>query len=179
MKFGLFVCGPPGIGKSTHIDEMLKNAKISNKFILIDPDLLEGETHLKKSEKSVELVKESIKSNKSFVYVATCGGLKVIMGFLSSMKKSGFKTIVAIPYTKLSTALERISKRQQETPEEVSKDLYSFFSKKAEAYMKLKNIDEIYLYNNETEFNLLYIRKHKKITCTPGEFYFDITPYCT
>lgn len=175
--FAFFVCGPPGTGKSSHIKDMLKLAGIRGKYILIDPDHLEGSTHLEKSQKAVELVKDSITGKKSFVYVATCGGLKQMMSFLSSA--SDFRTVVAIPYTKLSTALDRISKREQVTPEEVSRDLHAFFAKKAEAYMTIKNLDEIYLYNNETEFNLLFSRKKKKIVCTPGEFYFDVSPYCS
>jgi predicted kinase len=176
--FAFFVCGPPGTGKSSHIKEMLKLAGIRGKYDLIDPDLQEAETHAEQSELAVQHVKESITAKKSFVYVATCGGLKQMMSFLSSAKSQGFRTVVAIPYTKLTTALERISKREQVTPEEVSRDLHAFFTTKAEAYMKLRNLDEVYLYNNETDFNLLYSRKKKKIVCTPGEFYFDVSPYC-
>jgi predicted kinase len=176
--FGFFVCGPPGTGKSTHIQEMLKLAGIRGKHILIDPDREEAETHEKQSQQAVERLTQTIAKKKSFVYVATCGGLKQMMSFLSSAKTQGFRTVVAIPYTKLTTALERISKREQVTPEEVTRDLHAFFATKAEAYMKLRNLDEVYLYNNETDFNLLYSRKKKKIVCTPGDFYFDVSKYC-
>jgi predicted kinase len=176
--FGFFVCGPPGTGKSTHIKEMLNQAKIRGKHILIDPDLQEADTHAEKSKLALQRVKETITAKKSFVYVATCGGVKQMMSFLSSAKSQGFRTVVAIPYTTLSTALKRISQREQVTPEEVSQDLHAFFATKAEAYMKIKNLDEVYLYNNETDFNLLYSRKKKKIVCTPGEFYFDVEKYC-
>jgi predicted ABC-type ATPase len=175
--YGFLVCGPPGVGKSSHISEMLKKSGLKGKNI-IDPDQLEASTHLEKSEKALELVKESIDKKKSFIYVATCGGLKVIISLLAAMKKGGFRTIVAISYTNLSTALERIKKREQVTPEEVTRDLHAFFATKAEAYMKLRNLDEVYLYNNETEFNLLYSRKKKKIVCTAGDFYFDVSKYC-
>jgi hypothetical protein len=39
---------------------------------------------------------------------------------------------------------------------------------------------EIYLYNNETDFNLLLSKKNKKIVCRDGDsdFYFDISRYC-
>jgi predicted kinase len=176
--FGFFVCGPPGTGKSTHIQEMLSLAGIRGKHILIDPDREEAETHEKQSQQAVERLTQTIAKKKSFVYVATCGGLKQMMSFLSSAKTQGFRTVVAIPYVKLTTALERISKREQLTPEEVTRDLHAFFATKAEAYMKLRNLDEVYLYNNETDFNLLYSRKKKKIVCTPGDFYFDVSKYC-
>ena len=46
--------------------------------------------------------------------------------------------------------------------------------------MTIPNVDELYLYNNEDEFNLLLSKKKKKIVCVhpEGEFYFDISKYC-
>ena len=95
------------------------------------------------------------------------------------MKYQGYKTIVVIVYTSIETAIERISKREQETPQEVILDLHQFFSKKAEYYMKAPNVDELLLYNNETKFLLLLDKKDKKIHCHKKEsFFFDISPYC-
>lgn len=178
MKFGFLICGPSGTGKSSHVTEMLKNANITQKFLLIDPDKLEG-IHSEQSKKALELVYEQIEKNKNFVYIATCGGMKIIQTILKKMKEKKMRSIVAIPYIKLSTALERVKKRtEQIVSEEVIKDLHSFFNTKAERYMKLNNLDEIYLYNNETDFNLLYSKIKDKITCTSGEFFFDISKYC-
>jgi len=176
--FGLFICGPPGTGKSSHVKDIIDLAKLHNKYKLIDPDIIEGKNHGEQSEKAIKLVKQSISKKESFIYVATCGSIGLMISFLKLMKNLGMKSVVAIPYTKLSTSLDRISKREQVTPEEVTKELYSFFSTKAEAYMKLKDLDEVYLYNNETEFNLLYSRKGNEIICKPGDFYFDISKYC-
>jgi predicted ABC-type ATPase len=177
MKFGFLICGPSGTGKSSHVTEMLKNANITQKFLLIDPDKLEGE-HSEQSKKALELVYEQIEKNKNFVYIATCGGMKIINTILKKMKEKKMKSIVAIPYVKLSTALERLKKRRdQPVPEEVVKDLHEFFTTKAERYMNLE-LDQVYLYNNETDFNLIYSKTKDKIKCTRGEFFFDISKYC-
>jgi predicted ABC-type ATPase len=95
------------------------------------------------------------------------------------MKHQGYRTVVAIVYTSVETALERVSQREQETPHEVILDLHQFFSKKAEYYMKARNVDELLLYNNESKFLLLLDKKGRKIHCHSKEsFYFDISPYC-
>ena len=181
MKYGFLCCGPSGVGKSSNIHKMLENAKLNkDDFSIIDPDKLEG-THTEQSSKSLELVYDSIKNNKSFVYVATCGGTKIIMDILLKLKKRKFRSIVAITYTSLPIALNRISQRyEQLVPEEVVEDLHKFFKTKAERFMSLSNIDQIYLYNNNTNFNLLLSKKAKKIVCSENdEFYFDISKYCS
>jgi predicted ABC-type ATPase len=176
MKTGFLICGPSGTGKSSHVSEMLVNAGIKQNFLLIDPDKLVG-THTEQSQKALEMVYKQIESKQNFIYIATCGGMRIIQDILNKMKDKNMRSIVAIPYVKLSTALERIKKRNQPVPDEVVEDLHKFFKTKAERYMKL-DLDEIYLYNNETDFNLLYSKTKKKMTCTPGEFFFDISKYC-
>lgn len=179
MKYAMFVCGPSGVGKSSNIDEMLKHAGIKHDFLLIDPDKLEG-THSEQSDSAIQKVHESIQSEKSFIFQGTCGGIRLMKEFLSESKKHKFKTIVAIVYTSLPTAIQRISERKEQlVPQEVIEDLHSFFKTKAERYMKLENIDEIYLYNNEKQFSLLLSKKHKRIICRDKhDFYFDISKYC-
>ena len=120
MKYGFLCCGPSGVGKSSNIHKMLENANLNkDDFLLIDPDKLEG-THIEQSSKALELVYDSIKNNKSFVYIATCGGTKIIMDILLKLKKKKFRSIVAITYTSLPIALKRISQRSEQlVPEEV------------------------------------------------------------
>jgi predicted ABC-type ATPase len=180
MKIGFLMCGPSGVGKTSHVDQMLKNAGFNMKFVRIDPDAQDANTHFKQSQMAMESVAKRIREGKSFVYTATCGGLKNIMEMLKDMKNKGYRTIVAIPYTSVGTALERISKRiEQPVPEEVVKELHAFFAKKAEKYMDMPNLDEVYLYNNEKDFNLLLSMKDKKILCSSdSDFYFDISKYC-
>lgn len=180
MKYGFLICGPSGIGKSSNVNKMIENAGLTKEdFSIIDPDLLEGK-HSEQSSKALELVYNSIYENKSFIYIATCGGTKIILDILSKLKSKNFKSIIAIIYTSLPTSLKRISQRyEQPVPEDVTKDLHQFFNKKAERFMTMPNIDKIYLFNNETNFNLLFSRKSKKIICSKGEFYFDISKYCS
>ena len=176
MRLGILVCGPSGVGKSSHIKEITKEAPV----FLIDPDKLEG-SHTEQSKKAMELVEESIQDKKSFVFVGTCGGMQIIKSLLKKMKKNTFKTVVAIVYTSLPNALKRIKDRpEQPVTEDVTKDLHAFFKTKAERYMNLADIDELYLYSNETDFKLLLSKKKKKIVCqsSDSEFYFDISKYC-
>ncbi len=101
--------------------------------------------------------------------------------FLKEMKAKKFHTVIAIVYTSLPTALERIAKRtDQPVPEEVVRDLHAFFKTKAERFMNLPRVDDLYLYNNETELNLLLQKKKKQVVCSKpdGDFFFDVSKYC-
>ena len=177
---GLLICGPSGVGKTSNISKMLENAGIRAKDLVgIDPDQQKQKTHEERSNAALDLVKQTIDLNKPFYYTATCGGNQVVNDLLMRMRAKKYRIVVAIVYTTLSTALERIRKRtEQPVPDIVVEDLHAFFKTKAERFMKLPV--EIYLYNNETDFNLLYSRKNKKIVCRDGDadFYFDISRYC-
>jgi predicted ABC-type ATPase len=177
---GLLVCGPSGVGKTSNINKMLKNAGIHKELIGIDPDERNEETHEERSKAAIEAVKYSIDKGYSFYYAATCGGVRIVTDLIQRMKVGKYRIIIAIVYTSLPVALERIRKRTaQPVPTEVVEDLHAFFKTKAERYMKLDV--EIYLYNNETDFNLLLSKRHKKIVCRDGDsdFYFDISRYCS
>uniref|UniRef100_A0A6C0CG63 AAA+ ATPase domain-containing protein n=1 Tax=viral metagenome TaxID=1070528 RepID=A0A6C0CG63_9ZZZZ len=180
MKYGILICGAPGTGKSTHIKKMLDQAGFDEEYILADPDKLPGE-HSEQSKKAFELLEEAIEHKKNVVYVGSCVGVRTIHGILHEMKTNKFHTIVAIAYTSIPTALKRIASRtEQPLDADIASEVHQFFKTKAEKYMKLHEIDALYLYNNETEFNLLLSKKKKKIVCSDpkGEFYFDISKYC-
>ncbi len=177
---GILICGPSGVGKSSNLSHIFNHLGIQE-LELLDPDKRPEKDHEERSSKTLEEVHEYISVEKNFAYVATCGGITIIKDILKKMKKQGYKTIVAIVYTSIETAIERISKREQHTPIEVIKDLHSFFTRKAEYYMNAKNIDELLLFNNETKFTLILNKKDKKIHCYKHKekFYFDISPYCS
>jgi predicted ABC-type ATPase len=180
MKFGFLICGPSGVGKSSNIETMIKNAGLNMKFVHIDPDKIKAVSHAERSLIAFNELVATIREGKPFVYVATCGGTKDMHDLVHDMKNHGYRTVVAIPYTSLGTALERISKRpEQPVPEEVVRDLHAFFARKAEMYMKMPYLDEVYLYNNEKDFNLLLSKKDNKVVCSgKSNFYFDISKYC-
>jgi len=158
---------------------MLSNAGISQEVFLIDPDLRKESSNDDRSKLALEDVYDAISRGINFGYSATCGGGKVVLDLIKKMKAKNYHVIISIVYSSLPTALERIRKRtHQPVPEGVVEDLHAFFKTKAEKFMKLDV--EIYLYNNETEFNLLLSKKHKKIVCRHKDldFYFDISGYC-
>ena len=180
---GIIVCGPPGVGKSTHIQEILDDLELpSNIFSIVDPDKLEL-PHAEASKRAVELVHEHIKTPKNFVYIGTGAALRSIVNpMLSAMKKHNFKSVVCMVYTSPDTALRRIRERtEQPLPDDIAGDLYRYFKSKAEEYLKLPNLDELYLYNNEEQFTLVLQKKKKRITCMSedAEYFFDISNYCS
>jgi predicted ABC-type ATPase len=177
---GFLFCGPSGVGKNTHFKTMLKNAGIEKELLLIDPDKRKEEIHKERSELAYEEVKEAITKKKDFGYFSSCVGFKRIYEMVSEMQQNNYRIIVAIVYTSLPVALERTRKRMNQlVPDIVVEDLHAFFKTKAERFMNLPV--EIYLYNNETDFNLLLSKKKKKIVCRDGntDFYFDISRYCS
>lgn len=180
MPFGVLVCGAPGTGKSTHIAHMLDQAGFDEEYVLVDPDKLEGE-HSEQSKKALDLLKDTVDAKKNVVYVGTCSAVRTLHTILKSMKKQKYRTVVAISYTSIPTALKRIADRtDQPVPAGVASEIHHFFSTKAEKYMSLPDVDELYLYNNETEFNLILSKKKKKVVCSDprGLFYFDVSKYC-
>lgn len=176
---GFLICGPSGVGKTSHFREMLSNAGIRKDIQLFDPDTRTEKSHEERSAATLEAVKNAISEGHDFGYTATCGGMRIVNDLIQTMNAKKYRVIVAIVYTSLPVALERIRKRtHQPVAEDVIRDLHAFFKTKAERFMKMDA--EIYLYNNETDFNLL-LSKKKKIVCRDGDrdFYFDISRYCS
>ena len=180
MVYGILICGAPGTGKSTNIRMMLDQAGFDEEYILADPDKMPGE-HSEQSKSAITLLENSVKDRKNVVYVGSCSSTGTLAGILKRMKSHRYHTVVAIAYTSIPTALKRIASRtHQPLDSDIASKAHHFFKTKAERYITMSNIDELYLYNNESEFNLLLSKKKKKIMCADphGEFYFDISKYC-
>ena len=181
MPVGVLICGAPGTGKSTNVHRVLKNAGFEREFVLVDPDKIKADTHSEQSSRAIVLLAETIDDRKNVVYVGSCLAVSEMNAILKKMKSKKYRTVVAVSYTSLNTALKRIAQRKEQPLDvDIASEVHSYFKTKSERYMKLSSIDEIYLYNNETEFNMLFSRKNKKITCSDphGEFYFDVSKYC-
>lgn len=181
MPVGVLICGAPGTGKSTYVHKVLENAGFSGDFVLVDPDKIKAETHADQTSRAIVLLAETIDERKDVVYTGSCLTVSQINAILKKMKTKKYRTVVAISYSSLNTSLKRIAERkEQPLDRDIASEVHSYFKTKAERYMNLHSIDEIYLYNNETNFNLLFSRKKKKITCSDpeGEFYFDVSKYC-
>ena len=183
MLIGLLICGPSGVGKSSHVQEILDDLELpTNIFSIVDPDKLEL-PHAEASKRAIEIVHEKIDQGQNLIYIGTGAAVRSIVSpMLSSMKKKKYKTIVCMVYTSPETALRRVIERiEQPVPEDVARDLYSYFKSKAEVYMKLPDLDELYLYNNEEQFTLILQKKKKRITCMSeeSEYYFDVSKYCS
>jgi predicted ABC-type ATPase len=181
MPVGVLICGAPGTGKSTHVLKVLKNAGFEGEFVLIDPDKIKDLSHSDQSSKAMLLLEETVMEKKDVVYTGSCLTVSAINAILKKMKDNKYRTVLAISYSSLNTALKRISARKEQPLDvDIASEVHSYFKTKAERYMNLPAIDEIYLYNNETDFNLLFSRKKKKIKCSDphGEFYFDVSKYC-
>lgn len=181
MPVGVLICGAPGTGKSTNAHRVMKNAGFEGEFVLVDPDKIKADSHSEQTSRAIVLLAETIDDRKDLVYVGSCLTVSQINAILKKMKNKKYRTVVAISYSSLSTSLKRIAARKDQPLDvDIASEVHSYFKTKAERYMNLPSIDEIYLYNNETEFNMLFSRKKKKITCSDphGEFYFDVSKYC-
>ena len=182
MPVGVLICGAPGTGKSRYVHRVMKNAGFEGEFVLVDPDEITADTHADQSSRAMQMLEETVDERKDVVYTGSCLSVSAINTVLKKMKSKKYRTVVAIAYSSLNTALKRIAARKEQPLDtDIASEVHNYFKTKAERYMNIPSIDEIYLYNNETDFNLLFSRKKKKIKCSDphGEFYFDVSKYCS
>ena len=113
MVHGFLICGPPGTGKSTHIRTMLRKAGFDQEYVLADPDKLPG-SHEEQSDGAIKLLKDTVSEKKNVVYVGSCLSTRMLMSVLREMKKHKYRTVVAVSYTSVPTALKRIAVRHEQ-----------------------------------------------------------------
>jgi len=183
-KLAIFSCGASGVGKTESKEVFLKDAGIKTSYVYINVDkirLLTGD-HTTAQKILAYVVKKTVDEEYSFLWDATCRNLKTIPEAMRNAKKNGYKIIVSITYAELDTVLKRIRQRiTQPTSEDLVRFIYQYMKKHAETYMKISEIDEVYLYNNNKTSQLIFYRDKKKIQCIHPEmnFYFNVSNYCT
>lgn len=175
-KVALFLCGTAGSGKTSSLQHILRDVKLTTTYVYINVDLFRDK--VKNYYDVQELAYRAMKDGYSIVWDKTCRNTGDTMREIQEFKKHGYRTITAMLYVSLNTALDRVSKRTtQEVPEDVVRSIFRELSKKAERYMGIA--DEVFLYNNEHTLTLLFHREKKEITCVSNsKFYFDVSKYC-
>lgn len=181
-KLALFFCGAAGTGKTTGRHKFLRDTKLKTSFVYLNIDDLknvEGREQMRVLFN--KFVKRSIEDGYSIFYDGTCRNKTETIELIKDLKSKHYKIILGMVYSTLPTALKRIEERRgQFLTETAGKDIYQHMSKNAETYMSVKEIDELYLYNNEQTITLIFQKTKKEIKCiSPDtEFYFDVSEYC-
>jgi predicted ABC-type ATPase len=180
-KIALFICGASGTGKSSMRYKFLNDAKIKTSFVYLNIDDIKEVGREEARRIFNHSLERSIEDGYSIFYDGTCRNKKDVSETMKLLKSKNYKIILGMTYTSLPTALKRLEDRRgQFVSETVAKDIYQHMSKNAEVYMDMKEIDQVYLYNNETSTTLIFKKTEKEVQCIlPGEdFYFDVSEYC-
>lgn len=180
-KLAIFICGASGTGKTSMRYKLLNDAKIKTSFVYLNlDDIKEVGLEEARSIFNHSLMK-AIDDGYSIFYDGTCRNKILVSETMKHLKSKNYKIILGMTYTSLPTALKRLDERRgQFVSESVAKDIYQHMKKNAEVYMDMKEIDEVYLYNNEHATTLIFKQTVKEVQCIrPDEdFYFDVSEYC-
>jgi predicted ABC-type ATPase len=180
-KLAIFICGSSGTGKSSMRYKFLNDAKIKTSFAYLNIDDIK---EVGREEARIifnRALMRAIDDGYSIFYDGTCRNKKDISIVMKYLKSKNYKIVLGMTYTTLPTALKRLEdRRNQFVSESVAKDIYQHMSRNAEVYMDMKEIDEVYLYNNEDTTTLIFKKSAKEVQCLrPNEdFYFDVSKYC-
>jgi predicted ABC-type ATPase len=180
-KIALFICGSSGTGKSSMRYKFLNDTKIKTSFVYLNIDDIKEVGREDARLIFNHSISRAIEDGYSIFYDGTCRNKKDVSETMKLLKSKNYKIILGMTYTSLPTALKRLEERRNQfVSESVAKDVYQHMSKNAESYMEMKEIDEVYLYNNENNTSLIFKKTEKEVQCLlPNEdFYFDVSKYC-
>lgn len=182
-KIAVFLCGSSGTGKTSTKQQILNIAGLKGTYVDLNIDTVTQivGSREKASQMFGYLIRKTMEDGYSFLYDGTCRDKGSMGRRILLAKQSGYRTVMGITYTTLDTALKRILGRtEQPVPEDVVREIYGQVSKVAEGFVKSKNIDEVYLYNNEHTSTLMFRKAKKEIQCLHSDmdFYFDVSEYC-
>jgi predicted ABC-type ATPase len=180
-KLAIFICGASGTGKTTMRHKFLRDAKIKTTFVYLNLDDIK-EVGLEEARRLLQiLTKRVIEDGYSLFYDGTCRNKQDTIETMKTLKNKNYKIVLGMTYTSLPTALKRLDERRgQYVSESVARDIYQHMTKNAETYMDLKEIDELFLYNNEENVTLIFRKSNKLVECLmpKTDFYFDVSKYC-
>lgn len=180
-KLAIFICGASGTGKTSMRYKFLNDAKIKTSFVYLNIDDIK---EVGREEARVifnHSLLRAIEDGYSVFYDGTCRNKRDVSDTMKLLKSKNYKIILGMSYTSLPVALKRLEDRQgQFVSESVAKDIYQHMTKNADVYMDMKEIDQVYLYNNENTTTLIFKKTKKEVQCLlPKEdFYFDVSQYC-
>lgn len=180
-KLAIFVCGASGTGKSSMRYKFLNDAKIKTSFVYLNIDDIKEVGREDARNIFNHSLLRAIEDGYSIFYDGTCRNKRDVSDTMKLLKSRNYKIILGMTYTSLPVALKRLEDRQgQFVSESVARDIYQHMNKNAEVYMDMKEIDEVYLYNNENTTTLIFKKTEKEVQCLlPDEgFYFDVSKYC-
>ena len=182
----VFMCGATGTGKSTLVPTLLKRIANKEDTVTLNIDALHkrypSATHEELQPIFQRLVDRVITNGLPFVYDGTCRNRKTVMTAIQDAKRRRYTVTIGIVYTTLPTAIERaMSRTERPISEDIVRDVYQDISKKAELYFNMPQVDNVILFNNETDPVIILEKKKGTVKClSPGrsEFYFDVSKYC-
>jgi predicted ABC-type ATPase len=181
-KVALLSCGASGTGKTTSRTRFIRDSGMRSTFVTLNLD--DYWKHAKSQNEARALYRKlfmrTIDDGYSFLFDGTCRNVDDITRLINSLHDHGYTVKLSITYAKLRTTMERLrNRKQQPIRPDLALDIYSEVKRKIEVLMK-SNVDEIYLYDNESTTRLIYHRTAKKISCfmPDADFYFDISKYC-
>jgi predicted ABC-type ATPase len=180
-KLALFMCGASGTGKSSIRYQFLRDAKIKTSLVYLNIDSIKDVGREEARKIFDYSLMRAVEDGYSIFYDGTCRNKKAVSEVMKIMKSKDYKIVLGMTYTTLPVALKRLEDRKNQfVSESVAKDVYQHMTKNAEVYMDMKEIDELYLYNNETNAVLIFKKTKKEVQCLlpDEEFYFDVSKYC-
>ena len=153
-KTAIFLCGASGSGKSTTRDSILNKIKFKHSHVLLNLDDIIGyKERVSESRKTlINLFRRAVEDGYPVLYDGTCRYPPFIEKIINEiLKDKGYKIILVLNYASLDKVIERV-----------------------------KQIDELYLFSNETQSKMVFSRKDKKIKCVSpdSDFYFDVSKHC-
>ena len=182
-KIAVFLCGSSGTGKTTSKEKILNDAGLKGTYVDLNIDSIAQ--LLASREQALRiygyLIRQTMQDGYSFLYDGTCRDRGSMAKRILLAKELGYRTIVGMTYTTLDTALKRILARsEQPVDDEIAREIYEQVSKVAKSLVKLKTVDEVYLYNNEHTSTLIFHKTKKSVQCVHSDmdFYFDVSDFC-